>query len=188
MDMTHLCQEIDRLLAQKGRILLAIDGRCGAGKTTLATQLAGRYDCNLFHMDDFFLRPEQRTAQRYEEPGGNVDYERFYEEVLTPLRRTDSFSYRKYDCSTQALTPPVLVTPKALNIIEGSYSTHPYFSAPYDFTVFLTTNPETQKRRILQRPAHLHEPFFQRWIPMEEAYFRTYSIMEHCDLVIETTL
>lgn len=35
-------------------ILVAIDGRCGSGKTTLGEYLKGQLDCNLFHMDDFF--------------------------------------------------------------------------------------------------------------------------------------
>ena len=59
-------------------ILVAIDGRCGSGKTTLGEYLKGQLDCNLFHMDDFFLRMEQRTPDRMKETGGNVDYERFY--------------------------------------------------------------------------------------------------------------
>ena len=58
-------------------ILVAIDGRCGSGKTTLGEYLKGQLDCNLFHMDDFFLRMEQRTPDRMKETGGNVDYERF---------------------------------------------------------------------------------------------------------------
>ena len=45
-------------------ILVAIDGRCGSGKTTLGEYLKGQFDCNLFHMDDFFLRMEQRTLDR----------------------------------------------------------------------------------------------------------------------------
>ena len=49
-------------------------------------------------MDDFFLRPEQRTAQRLAQSGGNVDWERFQAEVLIPLRQGISFSYRPYDC------------------------------------------------------------------------------------------
>lgn len=63
-------------------ILVAIDGRCGSGKTTLGEYLKGQLDCNLFHMDDFFLRMEQRTPDRMKETGGNVDYERFYETCL----------------------------------------------------------------------------------------------------------
>ena len=46
-------------------------------------------------MDDFFLRPEQRTEERLKEVGGNVDRERFLEEVARPLtNKKKSFGYR----------------------------------------------------------------------------------------------
>ena len=70
---------IDRLLTQKSQVIVSIDGPCTSGKTTLTQKLSERYDCNVFHMDDFFLRPEQRTQARFAQPGGNVDYERFQE-------------------------------------------------------------------------------------------------------------
>ena len=70
-----LQSHIDRLLSEKERVIVAIDGNCAAGKTTLASHLARQYDCNVFHMDDFFLRPQQRTPEQYAEIGGNVDYE-----------------------------------------------------------------------------------------------------------------
>ena len=52
-------------------LIVAIDGRCGSGKTTLGEYLEQVFDCNLFRMDDFFLRMEQRTPQRLKETGGN---------------------------------------------------------------------------------------------------------------------
>ena len=103
---------IDMLLGEKDFVIVAIDGKCTSGKTTLASKLAELYDCNVFHMDDFFLRPEQRTSERFAEVGGNVDYERFQEEVLFPLRSGKAFSYRPFDCSTFTLAAPVTVTQK----------------------------------------------------------------------------
>lgn len=186
MDLTLICAEIDRRLAQNSAVLVAIDGNCTAGKTTLAATLAARYDCNVFHMDDFFLRPQQRTPQRYAESGGNVDYERFYTEVLLPLKENKPFSFRKYDCSIQALGAEELVQQKQLTIIEGTYSTHPYFKNPYDLTIFLGIDPTEQEKRVRQRPQHLHQAFFERWIPMEEQYFNAFSIADHCDLIFRT--
>ena len=66
-------KKIDELLAQKDMVIVAIDGKCTSGKTTLASKLAQIYDCNVFHMDDFFLRPEQRIPERLAEVGGNVE-------------------------------------------------------------------------------------------------------------------
>ena len=164
------------------RLIIAIDGNCTSGKTTLAGQLAALYDCNVFHMDDFFLRPEQRTEERYAEIGGNVDYERFYEEVLIPLQSGKAFSYCPFDCKTFTLMPPVAVTPKKLNIIEGTYSHHPYFGDVYDYRICLTVTEEVQRQRILQRPAFLHQRFFEMWIPMEKAYLEGFSIHQKSDL------
>lgn len=175
--------QIDLLLAQKDRITVAIDGNCTAGKTTLAAQLAQMYDCNVFHMDDFFLRPQQRTPARYAQTGGNVDYERFREEVLLPLKAGKAFSYRPFDCGTFALTNPIAVTPKRLSIVEGTYSLHPHFEDPYDLKVFLSITPELQRERILQRPAFLHKRFFEEWIPMEQRYFDGFSVAENCDII-----
>ena len=165
--------QIDQLLAQKDFVLVAIDGKCTSGKTTLADRLQESYDCNVFHMDDFFLRPEQRTPERYAEVGGNVDYERFQAEVLTPLITGKPFFYRPFDCKTFTLSDPVAVTPKRLNIIEGSYCRHPYFGDPYDAKFVLTITPELQRQRILQRPAFLHQRFFEEWIPMENRYLES---------------
>lgn len=173
---------IENLFANRERIIVAIDGNCAAGKTTLAAFLSERYDCNVFHMDDFFLRSEQRMPARLQEPGGNVDYERFGEEVLLPLRSGGSFSYRPYDCGAQALSAPVSVMPRKLNIVEGTYALHPYFGDVYDLKIFLSISPEDQRRRILKRPLFLHRRFFEEWIPMEKMYFDTLSIPEKCDV------
>lgn len=182
----ELLQAIDEKLPQLERLLLAIDGGSASGKTTLAALLAQRYGCPVFHMDDFFLRPEQRTPQRLAEPGGNVDRERFFSEVLQPLRQGGPASYRRYDCQTGQLLPPVLRQAGQLNVIEGAYSMHPELSALYDLSVFLAVSLETQRRRILQRePAFKQQLFFRQWIPMENRYFQTFSIPERCDLRIE---
>ena len=98
---TVLLQRIRALAATQPRVLVAIDGRCAAGKTTLAASLQAQLECNVFPIDDFFLRPEQRTSERLHQPGGNVDYERFLTEVLRPLHDGQAVTYRPYDCHTQ---------------------------------------------------------------------------------------
>ena len=38
-------KQIDGLLAEKDMVIMAIDGKCTSGKTTLASKLAEIYDC-----------------------------------------------------------------------------------------------------------------------------------------------
>ena len=181
--MEKIQRRIDELLKQKDHVIVAIDGPCTSGKTTLAGKLAEIYDCNLLHMDDFFLRPEQRTPERFAEAGGNVDYERFQQEVLIPLHAGKPFSYRPFDCKTFTLSEAIPVTPKNLTIIEGSYCNHPTFGNPYDLKIFLSITPELQRQRVWQRPEFLHQGFFNEWIPMENRYFEVFRIIDQCEII-----
>ncbi|MFR3310794.1 MAG: hypothetical protein ACLTTQ_09535, partial [Christensenellales bacterium] len=98
-----LCDIAERLAESRGRTIIAIDGRCAGGKTTLAHAaeellLARGIPCRTLHTDDFFLRPEQRTEQRMKTAGGNIDFERLRDEVLLPLSRGESCLCRPYRC------------------------------------------------------------------------------------------
>ena len=176
-----------RQLPEAPRHIIAIDGRCGSGKTTLAAHLQADLGCAVFHMDDFFPRPEQRTEERLSQPGENVDHERFLEEILLPLHRGLSpVIYRPYLCAQQCLGQPVTVTPTPLTVVEGPYSCHPALWPYYDLRVFLTVDPDEQSRRILRRSGPEKAAMFaQRWIPFEEMYFQRFEIQERCDFTID---
>lgn len=181
-----LLSAIDQKRSQQDRLIVAIEGGSASGKTTLATLLSRIYDCTVFHMDDFFLRPEQRLPQRLAEPGGNVDRERFYEEVLKPLTVGQPIQYRRYDCHTQTLQPPVELMPKPLSIVEGAYSLHPSLADCYDLSAVLRISPELQHRRILTRNGpEMAERFFSLWVPLETAYFEATDPAGRCDLILE---
>ncbi|MCI5556109.1 hypothetical protein MR475_03730 [bacterium] len=166
-------------------LLIALDGRCAAGKTTLANRLAEQYGWGVIHLDDFFLQPAQRTSQRLAEPGGNLDRERLISEVLLPLTRHRPGVYRVFDCRTMgfaAVPRPLPAAPVVL--LEGSYACHPDLRPLCGLHVFLTVDPGEQLRRLTARnPARLQD-FRTRWIPMEEQYFRYFHIPETCDLTL----
>lgn len=181
-----LFAQIDRML-QQGKVILAVEGGSAGGKTTLGKLLEQVYDGTVFHMDDFFLRPQQRTYERLAEPGGNVDRERFLAEVLLPLSKNSPIAYRRYDCGTSAIMPSATVMPTRLNIIEGVYSMHPDLAEYYDLSVFLDITPEQQKKRIEKRNSpDMAQRFFAEWIPMEQRYFEAMKVKERCDIIIKT--
>lgn len=183
----RLIAEITELLNTKNSVIIAIDGRCAAGKTTLASMLKKSLSCNVIPADDFFLRPEQRTAERLREPGGNIDYERLEQEVLISLRQGADFSYRPYSCKIQSLKEPVYIRKNKINIIEGSYSCHPKLKKYYDYQIFLTVDSVTQKERILRRNGtDGFSIFAEKWIPLEEKYFLECETEQNCNLVIDS--
>jgi uridine kinase len=183
----EIFEDIRNLLENRDIVIVGIDGRCGSGKTTLAALLAQEFDCNVFHMDDFFLPAEMRTAERLAEPGGNVHHERFVEEIITPIRASKPVCYRPYICSAMGFGEMKCFQIKKLNIVEGSYSLHPSLRDAYDLKIFLTLDHKTQEQRILQRSgAEKLKDFINLWIPMEELYFREQAVEMCCDIVVDT--
>lgn len=179
-----LFSRIDTLLEQKASVTVAIDGSSGAGKSTLAALLAEVYGCNVFHTDDFFLPAEKRTPARLAEPGGNVDYERLRDEVAQGLKSGGRIEYRRYDCQTGLLSEPYQAYPKRLNVVEGVYSLHPALGIPYDLSVFMKIDGDTQRERIRERSGGiLSQRFEDEWIPLENRYFDTLGIVGQCDIV-----
>lgn len=179
--------QIYRTIAKKGRVLIALDGMAGSGKSRLAELLAELVGADVIHMDDFFLPTDKRTMERLTEVGGNVDYERFAEAVLPELNKDPwtPFAYQIYDCGVKALHGEQSIGMSKVRIVEGSYALHPTFGKYYDFAIFLHITPEEQMRRILKRNGNvLGERFRNVWIPRENAYFREKRIAERCRYVI----
>mgnify|MGYP002515102552 CR=1 FL=1 len=79
-------------------MIIAIDGRSGAGKSTLARTLEEKLGVSVVHMDDFFLQLHQRTKERFDTPGGNIDSERFFEEIDSRRTRivVDNYELLEY--------------------------------------------------------------------------------------------
>lgn len=122
----ELFLRIDRILRRtESPLLVAIDGPCAAGKTTLAAQLAACYECNVFHTDDFYLRPEQKTPQRFAQAGGNMDRERLATEVLDRCGGAKPFFIGPTPVKRRRFPTVLPYHSRRLNIIEGSYSLHP---------------------------------------------------------------
>lgn len=166
-------------------ILAAIDGMSASGKSTLGFYLKEVFECNLFHMDDFFLQNHQRTAERLSEIGGNVDYERFKDEVLVPILSKQAVLYRPFCCNIREIQGEIEIPFKRLNIIEGSYSQHPYFDDVYRLRVFTEIPNELQIERIRNRNGEMMlERFLSEWIPKEKVYFETFQIKEKSHLLI----
>ena len=177
---------VNGLLETQSKVLVAIDGRCAAGKTTFAEALGREFSCQVVHMDDFFLRPSQRSKERLAMPGENVDHERFLEEVLIPYKECEETVYRPYDCHTQDFKEPVHIKQGKVLIVEGAYSCHIELMPWYDLHIFLDIAPETQMARIIARNGkEAAKRFEELWIPLEEQYFAAFSIKEQSDICLE---
>jgi len=165
--------------------VIVIDGRAASGKSTTAALLSGLLGCDVVHMDDFFLPPALRTAQRLAEPGGNVHYERFIEEVLPNIRAFKDFAYRIFDCSVMNYDGERHIKCGKYLIVEGAYSLHPLFGDYADIKVFSDVSGEVQLERIRQRDGEeMLRMFKSRWIPYEESYVNQFGVENKADIII----
>lgn len=179
--------EIYRLIQRKEPAVVAIDGRCGSGKTYLADLIGKLFPCNICHMDDFYLPPGERRKNWMEIPGGNMDLKRFLTEVLRPLRAGQQVLYRPYNCKENEMGEAVWMPFRKLTVVEGSYSRHPILAAEYDLTIFLTCSREEQRKRLQIREGSCFPAFENMWIPMEENYLQRHSIETGSHLIVDTS-
>ena len=184
----ELTSAIADRLARQPAVLVALDGRCGSGKTTLAAQLAERFPQSItVHTDDFYLPPSRRVTGWESIPCANMDIQRLRNEVVAPARAGQAFSYQAYSCREGAYLPPRPLGPAPLVIVEGSYSCHPTLADCYDLKVFVTCSKEEQARRLLAREGERYSGFTARWIPLEEGYFAKFQIEQTVDFILDTT-
>ena len=168
-------------------VVLALDGRCGSGKTTMATALAEQFpDSIVLHTDDFYLPPADRVPGWEQTPCANMDLARLRDEVLAPARAGKPVLYRAYSCREGAYLPPRPLGSAPLVIVEGSYSHHPSLAPYYDIRIFVTCSPDEQARRLRRREGGRYSNFVERWIPLEEGYFANYSIEENAEMMVVT--
>ena len=166
--------------------VIALDGFCASGKTTLSEELEKRFGARVIHTDDFYLPRDMRSDGRYAEPGGTIHYERLRAEVIDrlgdPALTYGVFSHEIMDIARTRTLPASPVT-----VIEGAYASHPFFGAYADLSCFMETGPEEQRRRILARngPERLRL-FEERWIPYERRYEEAFGIRERADVLIRT--
>lgn len=177
----ELLARIDSVIAKNGRTTVKIDGRCGSGKSTLAKLIAAVYRCGVVHTDDFYLPYDVDR-----ESGENTDFDRLNNELYDIIsgKRSD---YGVFNCQSQTIDRTEVLPKSPVLIIEGSYSLHPKLSISADISVFLTVPEDEQLKRIEKRSPQSLEAFRTRWIPMEEAYYEKFNVIEKCDFVFDTS-
>ena len=73
--------KLEQLHRERVRLIVAIDGRGGAGKSSLARALVGKFP-NSSHIEhDWFHLPRDKVAD-----GRRFDHERLVAEVIAPFR------------------------------------------------------------------------------------------------------
>ena len=179
--------QVERCLSQAEHVTIAIDGPCGGGKSSLAALLAELFPSRVLHLDDYYLPLQRRSPGWEETPCGNMDLERFLREALLPAARGEAIVCQPYSCQQGQLLETRMLPSAPLTIVEGSYSHHPLFAQHYDLKIFLRCSHEEQLARLQRREDSRLDAYLQRWIPLEEAYYRAFDIEFRCDMSFDNT-
>lgn len=183
---SFLTQELKKIQALnfisniKGNKIIALEGKCGSGKTTLSNYLNEKLSVTIIPIDDFFLPLARKTKNRLSEIGGNVDYERVGE-LLLSIRNKQINKYNKFNCQTQSYEEVNIVN-NAIIILEGVYSYHKYFRHLIDYMLYLEVDNSTQDERLRNRSNY--ERFIKEWIPLENTYYDSEAVAQHSDIII----
>ena len=173
-------------------LVVALDGRSGAGKSALASAAARAFDAAVVHVDDFYrdlpgadrlaLSPVQ-GVDRY------FDWERLREEALTPLVRRERAVFGCFDWFTgHGLAGPVIVEPRGVVIVEGVYSARPEFDDLLDLKVLVSVAEATREQRRQERLRTVSrdnpQEWDARWDAAELVYFGAVRPPATFDLIV----
>ncbi|AIY02581.1 para-aminobenzoate synthase subunit I [Arthrobacter sp. PAMC 25486] len=162
-------------------MIIAVDGRSGAGKTTVAVELAAllrrHRSVSLFHLEDIY--------PGWDGLAGGV--ERYIETVLAPLSAGLPATWTAWDwvakhdgaSRTTELAPVVLV--------EGVGSSHGRAADFLDAVIWVDAPSQARKKRALDRDGDTYAPFWDIWAEQEDRLIAGNSVPAGADIVVDGT-
>lgn len=165
---------------------IALDGRSGVGKSTLADLVSHRFDALVIEGDDFYAggvtvrgdSPQSRAA-------ACIDWttQRF---VLIALRNMQQASWRSFDWEAfdgRLADVATTVEPCPVVVLEGVYSARPELSDLFDLRMLLTVPDKVRIARLAEREEIIGD-WETQWHEAEEVYFQSLQIDSHFHAVI----
>jgi len=195
---------VDALIARhvslRGSVFVALDGRSGAGKSTIADVIAQAcrsrgVTVTVIGGDDFYAGGsadawDQRSPA--EKANQVIDWQRQHR-LLENLRLHGSANWYPFDWEAPEWdsdpaplqSTPTSATSADIVILEGAYSARPELHDVLDILVLLDTPPEQRRRQLLQREGdHYRTDWEARWSAAEDHYFEVIMPPQRFDYVL----
>ena len=150
MTYQELLDTIEELKTTYNAFAVAIDGMTGAGKTTLAARLSKKFGAPVVHLDDFRLPLSERKPDWETTPGGEMDFERFDEEIVTPWLTKKPLVYSVVDPKSGEITERRALPDGQMFLFEGTYALHPLIRDFYDLRLFMKVDGQVQASRLVK--------------------------------------
>jgi cytidylate kinase len=156
--------------------LVAVDGPSGAGKTTLASDLAAALAAPTIHMDDLYPGWEGLRAATH----------RVTEWVVEPLRHGLPARYRRWDWAASEYAEWVQVPEVDVLVLEGCGAGALPSGAAASVLVWVEADEAVRRARGLARDPGYAE-FWDRWAAQERRLYDADRTWERADVYVDTT-
>jgi cytidylate kinase len=171
-----LADALQAASARAGRTrVVAIDGRSGAGKSSLAAALSGELGAPVVSLEDLY--------------GGWGGLEHgidlLVSEVLEPLAAGRDARVPRYDWVRRVWLEPRRLDVPELLIVEGVGAGARRAAAFESLVVWLEAPPSVRKKRALDRDGTMFAPHWGQWAAQEDAMLARERTPERADIVID---
>ncbi|MCC3277755.1 uridine kinase [Arthrobacter sp. zg-Y40] len=204
--LAHLARVL-LALQPSSRLLMAVDGVDGAGKTTFADELASALRASgaaeprqvlRVGLDDFHNVRGVRYRLGRSSPDGfwldSYNLGQFKEYVLDPLTKgVPAFRDRGHDLETDAVLDPAPVpaAPNAVVLVDGMFLHRDELRNFWDCSVFLDVPFTVTAARLAVRDGspsvHPHRPGRDRYVGGQQRYFAAADPAARAFLVLENS-
>lgn len=162
----------------KRPLLIAVDGFSGAGKTSLALELAAELRAHrsvaLFHLEDVY-------------PGWDgldtgMDYYR--RRVLEPLAQGRSADWQSWDWAAGRYSTQHATEPADIVIFEGVGAGHRAARHLLDAVLWIESPEAVRRERALARDGETYAPHWNRWAAQEAAWAVVDPVPAAADILV----
>ncbi|MCK9893529.1 dephospho-CoA kinase [Frankia sp. AgB32] len=154
--------------------VLAVDGRSGGGKTTLARAVAGRLGAPVLPMDDLY--------DGWDGLASGVG--QLVEGILRPLADGRRPRWRRYDWAAGRYGALVTLDPVGLLVVEGVGAGARAAAPLLSGLVYVAAPASLRRRRALARDGDTFIPHWDRWAGQEERYLAADDVAGRADILV----
>ncbi|MFI5085506.1 MAG: chorismate-binding protein [Actinomycetales bacterium] len=160
-------------------VIIAVDGRSGAGKTTLALELAAllreHRKVSVFHLEDIY-------------PGWNglgAGIERYVSTVLAPLDAGADAQWSSWDWANHYDGEQRTTAAADVVLVEGVGAAHATARPFLDAVIWMDAPAEVRMARALDRDGDSYAPFWDQWAQQEDELLAQDDPAGLADLLVE---
>lgn len=166
--------------------VVALDGRSGVGKSTLAARLASATGATVIDGDAFFAGGvELRRDPPAQRAAACIDWRR-QREVLSTLREARAATFHAFDWATfdgSLASAPTIIAAAPVFILEGVYAARPELQDLVDLRVLLRAPEDVRLSRLEVREGGIGE-WERAWHEAEVWYFANAAPEAWFDVVV----